>query len=317
MLPEEKIAQRFLRDRKLTPPIDVRKVLMQIAQIEEVQIPGGADAILLGKNSKRSKPLILLQSSASPTRKVFTLGHELGHIMIPWHAGTFVCHTDFHIRVPGYIYLETEAEANRFSSEVLMPSDWIEALIQMGLTIPSILKTLQTTGVSALAASLALRRNLPPGFVFAEVTHSGEVRLAGKSKDTYVGEPVVGEQVGSAEIHTVAPQPDRIETPSGSIYWWHLKPIKRAALKTEIGDSREILNTILNDISDDACVRTKLMQSVNGVVGAANSKARHITVDVYTVLKGRFLGRPHLAQVTQHPLFENFLIRKSEELELR
>jgi len=313
---EEKLAHNFLRRRNLVPPINIRHVVETVADIEDLHFPGTADAILLSVSANRSRPLILLQASISPARKVFTLAHELGHIVIPWHGGTFVCHTDFDARVPNHIYNKTEAEANRFAGEILMPSFWVQSFIAENVLIPEILKKIQKAGVSLLAGTFALCRNLPPGFVFAEVNNAGQILRSGKSKDTYIQIPQEGIAVKDAEINSVAPDPDIIPVSNGKIYWWHLKHLTRQAFDID-EDSRVILRKILEEAVDDADERRSLMQSVNGIIGAANGRARYQNSDVYTILRARFLTRPQLRAVTQHALFDRFLVLKSGEMEKR
>lgn len=317
MNPIEKIAARFIRDRNLTPPIDIRQVVLGLANIDEVDFPGSADAILLSANSKRDKPLILLRKSNSAVRKVFTLAHELGHIIIPWHAGTFICHTDLHITVPNHIYLETEVEANRFASEVLMPSAWVQNLVKSEATVVAMIESLQSSGVSALAASLALCRHLPPGYIFAEVSQDGEIGVSARSPNTFLDQPIRGTQIRSLDFLSLVQPPEMIRVSGGSILWWKTRELQRREVAPELVDSRTILNSILRDISDDAGIRTKVLQSVNGIIGVANFRAQQSKSDIYSVLKARFVGRENLRSVIEHNLFDSFLIRKTEELEKR
>ncbi|MPZ13952.1 MAG: ImmA/IrrE family metallo-endopeptidase [Chloroflexi bacterium] len=75
--------------------------------------------------------VIWLDTDDSPTRKRFTLFHELGHLLL--HPGTFYC-------ARGAIsHPMMEREANKFAAELLMPKPWIIADVRQGqLTIPQL-----------------------------------------------------------------------------------------------------------------------------------------------------------------------------------
>jgi len=75
---------------------------------------------------KRSYGAILLNSTSSPQRRRFSLGHELGHFVNEYHRPTSV--TGFQCARSDMIeardinrHVRQEAEANRFSIELLAP----------------------------------------------------------------------------------------------------------------------------------------------------------------------------------------------------
>jgi hypothetical protein len=317
VLPEEKIAQWFLADANIRPPIDIRAEVGKLAEIREIGLPVDADAVLLGHSPKRQRPLLLLQSNAAATRRTFTLAHELGHIVIPWHAGTFVCNTDLHIRVPNYIYRETETEANRFASEVLMPTSWIRQIAAKSTTIVGMIRELQQSGVSSLAATIALSRKLSPGYVYAEVDPSERVTFSGRSPDTHMSAPALGSVLNTDSLDALATNHETIATAAGLIHWWHLGTLKRSLPKLNGPDSRSILDDILHRVASTAEERRVLAQSVNGIVGAANGKAKASNRDLYTILRARFEGREKLRRIIADSAFDSFLVQKAHELDQR
>jgi Zn-dependent peptidase ImmA (M78 family) len=77
---------------------------------------------------ERSCGIILVKKGVSAQRRRFTMGHELGHFLMPSHIpdeeGRFLCsQSDIALLKPkeGDRRAKMEVEANRFSSLILMP----------------------------------------------------------------------------------------------------------------------------------------------------------------------------------------------------
>lgn len=71
-------------------------------------------------------PWILLNSQEHPRGQLFTLGHELAHLLL--HSGG-VCSLDEHEL---NVHAELERRCNRFSAALLMPRDRVEVIINSG-----------------------------------------------------------------------------------------------------------------------------------------------------------------------------------------
>jgi Zn-dependent peptidase ImmA (M78 family) len=98
-------------------------------------------------------------------RHRFTLAHELGHVAIPWHAGTIRCKTDDPTVVVGQKSLvdSQEREANAFASELLIPSDWLRERKARAKRLDTLLDTVRKqTKTSVLASLYALEYVLNP-----------------------------------------------------------------------------------------------------------------------------------------------------------
>lgn len=124
--PEEKLAIRLIEKHSLKPPVDIFYLASLYAEVAETPFPShiSGDGISIGLGST-STPQILINSSVQvETRKRFTLAHELGHVIIPWHTGTILS-DDSDMLLAEYEYKEMEAEANRFAAELLMPTEWV------------------------------------------------------------------------------------------------------------------------------------------------------------------------------------------------
>ncbi len=122
MNPVEKMAARVLSRHGLRPPYELESLVSEYGQIEYHSFPISADGITVGIGGE-TKPSILINTQLPVTRQKFTLAHELGHIIIPWHTGTIVSHIDSILA--DLEYREMESEANQFASELLIPQSWI------------------------------------------------------------------------------------------------------------------------------------------------------------------------------------------------
>lgn len=318
-LPEEKVARRLLRDLKLSPPVAIRKLVERYADIEEDDIPARVDAILLDQSRRRARPLIVLQRTTPPTRKVFTLAHELGHIILPWQCGTFALHTDSFIEALPVFYDDVESEANRFASEILMPRDWILELTLKPFSPVDVVKTLKKTGVSTLAACFGLIRHLPAGYVFAEVNSENMITYSARSPGTVADALAAKSKLDPSHYGKVASETYSSLNGPNKIYWWHLADkLAPPPLLLDVRSSREVLVSIYDELGLLEEVRKKLDMSIAGIVGHSNGiRLNGNGGDLYTIMKTRFLGRESLRAITNHPDFEVFLSKKAEELNSR
>ena len=105
---------------------------LDIVEIKEVTTNGFEAALVMDAN--KASGSILLAANRQPERRRFSIGHELGHFLIPTHmpypGKPFECSlADFH-------QLDTlekdrrrriEAEANKFAAHLLMPPSRVRA----------------------------------------------------------------------------------------------------------------------------------------------------------------------------------------------
>lgn len=162
----KKLAQRIIKKYSLSPPINTKELLGNYADCTEDSLPNNADAICI---MNITRPLVILDRFKSENRKRFTLAHELGHLIIPWHNGMISCHTDKDENVDGDAYQLMEAEANKFAAEILMPTEWLEEMVarheKERLTV--LLEEIsQKAQVSLSAAFFSVIDHLPTGYIF-------------------------------------------------------------------------------------------------------------------------------------------------------
>jgi len=107
-------------------PIEDLARQLDIQAINTLETEGFEGGLLT--DDARSTGIILVNENAFPQRRRFTVGHELGHFLMPTHrpvqAGAFLCSTDdMRSWTPQETdrYGRMEKEANLFAALILMP----------------------------------------------------------------------------------------------------------------------------------------------------------------------------------------------------
>lgn len=93
-----------------------------IREINKKPLDGLEGALVA--NPEKSEGIILIKEGSRPQRQRFTLGHELGHFLIPRHGHQMSCGlSDLITRDQKTLNRaqRMELEANQFSAELLMP----------------------------------------------------------------------------------------------------------------------------------------------------------------------------------------------------
>lgn len=113
-------------DLPIPVPIEDLAIQLDIERIAELETEGFEGGLIT--DDCRSTGIILVNAAARDGRRRFTIGHELGHFLIPTHkpvkAGQFLCsREDMRKWSPKEtdIYARMEVEANRFAALILMP----------------------------------------------------------------------------------------------------------------------------------------------------------------------------------------------------
>ena len=263
--PEERIAYRLSQRSGLTPPINVFDVAAQYALVEEKAFPVDIDGICLDLNMLGARPKIWLNKELRHHRKRFTLAHEIGHVMIPWHIGSIVDDLDSDDPSERGEYREMEAEANRFASELLMPRAWSTEICVRAEHMRGAMHTItQVADVSLQAASLRIMQCGPPGYLFAGV-RNGQIISAGRTYGTKGGRPPIGALVKDLDM----PAYEDAEILSyGPIayHWW------KSRMQIEIPDCpatpwRDIFGHILSSV--ESSKQFEVRQQLNAIIGNA------------------------------------------------
>jgi hypothetical protein len=114
---------------------------------------------------------------------------------------------------------------------------------------------------------------------------------------------------------------DRGEMPAGSacLYWWRLPHEVALIQPDDTRDWRAILQDILDDLIDFDIDKSSVRQSINGVIGATNSRRRDgSSEELLAALVQRFDSKGAeggiYSELCSHRRFRDFLIRRVEAL---
>ena len=145
-------------------PVEQLCALLDIISITETDTDAYEAALVM--DELKASGAILLASGRPEQRRRFSIGHELGHFLIPSHRPhpdhPFSCSlTDLHQLDPKDRdrRRRVEAEANRFAAHLLMPPKLIRARMrQHEVSLESIVALSRDLGVSKEAMAQSLGR---------------------------------------------------------------------------------------------------------------------------------------------------------------
>jgi hypothetical protein len=317
---ESNLAQRVVARFSLSPPVNVADVAVRYADVEYRNIPFRVDGICLDLKRTGKRPTVIINVNQPRRRQRFTLAHELGHVLIPWHRGSlyddfsmFDAHTQFERR-------EMEGEANRFASELLMPSTWATTVLQSADDFGASVSSVQDEAdVSMIASVIRLIGLAPPNHLFAYCDADGVVLNAGRSPGTIANSPVWNQELDPSDLNKNAANHGEILAGSLCLHWWRLADAVALSPTNDPRDWREILNEILDDLESFCSDRHHAQQSINGVIEATNSRMRtNSPEELLAALTQRFDSKIEeggiFVELPYHPKFRDFLVRRVEML---
>lgn len=317
MRPEQRVAAKVIAKHGLTFPADVQSFASQLADIEFDELPTKCDAVVLTARPKHPKPLIILNKNNPPTRLRFTIAHELGHMFIPWHMGTFACHVNGRIQLTDRLYASTEAESNRFASELLLPSDWLSGLVASGMSPAQMTRFARSAaGVSSAACALALIQALPAGYLFAMTDGAGCVQIAVSSPGSALHPPENGDLIDVDEYSQRCTLYETVICPLDHVlHWWRYVGVSQKAVLSDTRTSSEILRAIVTSVVHTETQATQMTQRINGIIGSANGSRKPKTLnELLDVLHQTFTGRSGFAPITSHVDFDTFLHKRANDI---
>ena len=314
--PEERMAARMVERLSLTPPIDVEQVCRGLAELKFKTFPIEIDGICLDLKMSNKTPKVWVSRNTPTVRKRFTIAHEIGHIIIPWHAGNIVDDIDAprlqHIEKR---YRELEAEANRFAAELLMPSVWVVGLAERAVHVGDLMHSIgQIAQVSFPAAFLKAAKLGKADFVGAEIKEGVVVRSL-RTPGTKSLPPEVGAPVDQIAMEA-AYEPRVIRGPDTDFYWWEM----RTSLADPGGDLphwRVIMNEMLESIPSE--YRAKARARVNAIVGLAigrepkGGNVERIFKHGIESAQNRQGYDEWTRSILDHPKFKNYVLARARE----
>ncbi|MFJ3449761.1 ImmA/IrrE family metallo-endopeptidase [Pseudomonas sichuanensis] len=310
-------AKRMHSHHKLTLPVDVEHLAKKYANLRFEEFPIDIDGVAANLKQRGKTPTILVNKDRPKSRKRFTLAHEIGHVVMPWHMGTICDITNENLVDGSQEYLTMEAEANAFATELLMPTIWIQRLLDEHENLATISQIIvKNGGVSPIAATLRLRAMLPAGYLFIVMNSKESITYAGRSDGTYATPPNKGD--GPDAIKRLSYASDTYTFTAGTnTYFWFKLPDEIELEGESDGDWRLLLDTIVKEITRNTDEQIKYKQKVNGVLGYANSligKGAQTEKSLYSACVQRFANNSALDPITKHKKFKNFLASKIRDL---
>ena len=287
---EVNLARRLLKVNKLTPAVEVMGLIRKYADVEISYIPLDVDAVCLNLKRRGMRPSVIINSGRGHKRLRFTVAHELGHVLIPWHRGSIVDDVSGNESMNSE-YFQIESEANRFASELLMPQDWVQdrvRLIQSPVALVS--EVSDAADVSIQAAVFRTLALLPKGFVFAEVNNDSCVVRSGRSPGTIANAPERDDIVDPGAEFPYAEARWPLATSGGFYWWWKLPSAIVPTLKVT-SDWRSILNEILQDLGFQDASLKKAYSSVSATAANANGAGRSSADEVHASIIQRFSSK--------------------------
>ena len=128
--PEALVAEIFRQNPGASLPVRVDEVATAAGIVGIQPLTSDGFEGMLISNPEKSQGVIFVNQNRPPQRQRFTVGHEVGHFLLPWHRNIvdgnlkFEC-TAEDMRAQGAAKgnsrLDWEIQANEFSSELLMP----------------------------------------------------------------------------------------------------------------------------------------------------------------------------------------------------
>lgn len=321
LLPEERLAARLVRLNSLQPAIDVEALAASMADITDKRFPVEIDGLCLDLKVPGKRPKIWVSKSLHHKRRRFTLAHEIGHIIIPWHTGSIVDDLEAP-RIAKGRYKVMEAQANRFAAELLMPSDWMIGLKDRCEHLSGMFSTVyQVADVSFEAALFRTVKFGDAGYLIGEVRDGILVRTW-RTRGTRTHAPENGTQLAYLDLPT-ADAPAVIRHGESRYFFWQVDGA------VEAGDPpmtpwRDIIADILTSVPLEHQKQT--LTRVNAIVGYAvgrlpkGSPVDELYGRVLAATKNRVDQDPWLAEVINDKRFDSYILARCYDrakLELR
>jgi hypothetical protein len=306
----QRVARRLVDRLGLEPPVDVRSVIGRYAEVEEDNIPGHCDAVVVGLGTL-PRPRVVVDRGQAPRRKRFSLGHELGHILIPGHIGFEVCLTEEF-----FVFSPYEREAHAFASEILVPGRWFARVLDESDSLTQALEEIRIADVSPAASCLAAARMLPRGCVLSLMSGS-VVEMALVSPGTEANAPPQGHVLDEPAMDRFSVDHGRAFLHGREIRWWTFEDATKLAPVGGVQSASEILREIVGEVGPhDPEGRRSTLSSINGIAGYAKGGFNRAGTpeQMLARLRARFAGRPGHERIVGHHRFDEYLAQKAREL---
>lgn len=164
-------------------PLDAIAADVGIMSIQTLEVEGFVGALMADPD--KNKGIILTKAGLPAKRKRYTVGHELGHFLIPSHGYQRRCtKLDLEENSRTDTYRRQEAEANRFSAGLLMPKPlFVKDIDSLGSIEATHIRQLSNRYDVSMEAVANRYVELSPETCAVIFSHNGVVRYSRTSKD--------------------------------------------------------------------------------------------------------------------------------------
>ncbi|NQD86633.1 ImmA/IrrE family metallo-endopeptidase [Paenarthrobacter sp. CM16] len=316
----------------LNPPIEIEKLVELHASVHAFpsDIPN-LDAVLLGLDASDNH--VFVNTQRSPKRRRFTMAHELGHILLPWHqAHELICEADnedhpddpdLSHKLPGSdpvsqeIRLQ-ELEADAFAARTLVPKRFIDSF---GAShVPEMLEKLEAAEVSIPAGMRALAEGLPPGYVFVMLDDDDLVERVWRSGPEKSGVPSVLGIYRGTKIDTG----QALRTLADHGWAWHYNRRiwwGRADIDLQVPEGspewRPILEKLCNSVTKNRAEANRMWASASAIGGALNNEVGEVKVErMAGLLALRLRRNEDLDPLVTSENFDEYVFSRARDLVL-
>lgn len=316
---ERRLASLLIKKHNLAPPVDIEKLAGHYAKVFVGPVSTEADGACFSLKTPDAT-IVVNSSNKSIKRMRFTLAHELGHVLIPWHVGDFLDEDVAAETVAVY-----ESEANRFAAELLMPFEWVlGTLSDSDNDLPRQIRLIATSAnVSFFAALIRYFDLAPSNRMYALCSSDGVVISARKTSGTLVHLPERGTIISPSKDANKPSYPFKREwcepqTDGKLLYLWTTSTSLKSD-KPAQGNWRQLLKGIFDDIGFDEAEQKQLWGKVAGVMAAANSdcKSRHIEEVVGLInyrMDRRSRDSAEFRSIVNHPDYKQMIASRATEM---
>lgn len=312
MTPERRIADRIVIDFDLVPPVDIESLASNFAELRFEDWPQDCDGLTVGLGGDLP-PKIFVKVSTHELGRRFTIAHELGHVLIPWHTGTIACVPGDGTSAFGTGSM-TEREASSFASRILVPTRFLREITEDPVTFTETFRSLELAKVSVPAGLIALANALPAGHVLTIVESRRSFYSPGTRAPSALYPKTWDERL--RDWREAAAESGTASYWNKDILWFRFERIQHPIPDGDPRDTTQILRDAISSLTDDAMERTSILNTINGIVGYALSmpEARASPARALAVLRHRVRDRPALEGLLGSSDFDLFLARRASSI---
>lgn len=207
------------------------------------------------------------------------------------------------------MYRTAESEADKFASELLIPSFWVKEVSSAKISLASKMKFIvDTAGVSPIAALIKISNSFPSNiFYIVEKDNIVERVERTRGSEYYRNLPEKGDLFNNFNYKYID-EYSKCSIRGINYHWYKVKENIKIS-KSDPRNWNDILDVILDDIylPDE---KTNKRKSILSIVSAADSKvfnSPNYNIDNLISVSIKRFERPGYEQLVQHPDFEVFL----------